>query len=601
MILQKFKQKFSTLSKVLRFIYSRYTIAAILRDILFIIFTAAEIYGITILGRFIDETTNILLNWDQFDLTTYLGTKSFLFLAFLLGLWIVRQFCSQTRSYLYQIIYENMWEDTQHMILKKVAKANLEDVEKEEFQDLLTFVPSFSIPQITSVYENFSAVISNIVRLISAAVILFATMNWTIIFLVLMVVPEVIATHIRRRQVRKYRDEEVGKNKYLNYLQNVGLQISNFSELRVNDVYKYINRRFREEYDEYIKGYLEKQYSFIQDKITYSIFSQVLKYIYIIYVLSVSILKGLSFGTFKALFDYVDVIHTSIFRILNSLSLMSNNLGYAGEFFLLSEYEGFGDLEHGSEKLKGKTPKIEINNLSFAYPDDPRVKILKNIDVEIKPGEKVAFFGGDGSGKSTMVKILTGLYRVKKGEYLLDGHNVWDLDRGELKKKLSVTFQDFIDYHFSLEENIVISGQRKSVDRFLLKKVSKVAGVTQFKKDIKLTNKSILGKTFPSGKDLSPGYWQRLAIARMLYRNRKIFLLDEPFTYIDDISAREILKNMLKFVGKDRSVIYITRSTKHLKNFDKIYYFEKGKVVESGSWKDLMKQKGRLYKETKNS
>lgn len=75
--------------------------------------------------------------------------------------------------------------------------------------------------------------------------------------------------------------------------------------------------------------------------------------------------------------------------------------------------------------------------------------------------------------------------------------------------------------------------------------------------------------------------------------------MDEPFTYIDDVSAEDIINDIFEFLGKDRSLIFITRSTKHLEKFDRIYYFENGRVIESGSWKELMKSKGRLYEESK--
>jgi putative ABC transport system ATP-binding protein/ATP-binding cassette subfamily B protein len=407
--------------------------------------------------------------------------------------------------------------------------------------------------------------------------------------------PETVATHLRRKQIKKYQDEEVGKLKFLNYISRISLTISNFSELRVNNIYSYLKRKYSKTYEDYVDGYLKTQFNFSQDKTLFSIIGQAFKVAYVIYVLSFAIIKSLTFGAFMALYEYVDVVYSSIFHILNSLSLMSVNIAYVDEFFELTEYEGFGDYEHGEEKLGGGTPKIEFKNLDFAYPDDPETKVLKKLDIEVNPGEKVAFFGGDGSGKSTTVKILTGLYRVTSGDYLIGGKSVRDLDRGELKKKLSVTFQDFINYHFSLKENIVISGQRKSVDADLYKKVSAIAGIDDFMKDIKISDTDILGKTFPSGKDLSPGYWQRLAIARMLYRNKKIFLMDEPFTYIDDMSATKILNDMFNFVGEDRSMIYITRSSKHLDMFDRIYYFEKGKIIESGTWKELMSQKGRMY------
>jgi len=137
------------------------------------------------------------------------------------------------------------------------------------------------------------------------------------------------------------------------------------------------------------------------------------------------------------------------------------------------------------------------------------------------------------------------------------------------------------------------------VNTDLYNKVTEIAGVNKFKKIIHADDNSILGKTFSSGRDLSPGYWQRLAIARMLYRNKRIFIMDEPFTYIDDVSADKILSEIYSFLGEEKSLIYITRSIKFLEKFDKVYYFENGRIIESGTWKELMKLKGRLYEESK--
>jgi ATP-binding cassette subfamily B protein len=600
MIVQKFKDKLFALKKTLGFIYSRYTLAATARDVLFLLSTGAEIYTITVLGKFIDETANILLDWNKFDLDSYFGTESFYYLLMLLLLWVVLQICTQGREYLFHVINENVWKDSQREMLAKVSGANLEDVEKEEFQDYLVFVPSYSIERITSAYDNFSTIVSNLIRLISAFAILFATMGWTALLLLLFVIPETIAVHMRRKELKGYRDEEIGRLKFLNYVQNLGLRIPNFAELRVNNIYSYLRRKYKEEYQEFVEGLLKKLFSFTRDKTSLSIIGQFMKYGYIVYLLSRAIVKRLTIGTFKALYDYVDVIHSSTFRAINALSLMSNNLEYIDEYFKLVDYKGFGDYEHGDVQLKEGTPSLEFKNLTFEYPDDPETKILKNLNIKIEPGEKVAFFGGDGSGKTTTVKILTGLYRVKEDQYLIDGYAIQDLDRKQLKQKLSVMFQDFIYYHFSLIENVVISGQRKNVNKDLYKQVIKVSGVKSFKKEINLKDKSVLGKTFPSGKELSPGYWQRLSIARTLYRNKNIFIMDEPFTFIDDISARDILGGIFDFLGDDKSMIYITRSVSLLKNFDRIYYFDKGRVVESGSWDELMKKKGKLYTEIKN-
>ena len=379
------------------------------------------------------------------------------------------------------------------------------------------------------------------------------------------------------------------------------LTIANFSELRVNDTFAYTKRRYQEEYDQFLDGYLKTDSKLYRDRTSFSIVGQVLKFSYVIYVLSFAIVKKLSLGSFKALYDYVDMTYSSAYNVFDSVTYISSLLGYDEKFFDLMDYEGFGDHAHGEKKLKKGTPTIELKNLSFSYPDDPSTMVLKHIDIEIKPGEKIAFFGSDGSGKSSMVKILAGLYQIQLGEYLVDGYSVKDLDRGELKKKIAVTFQDFINYNFSLRENIVISGERKNVNKRLYDDVAKASQVYDFMKKEKLEDTHILGKTFPGGKDLSPGYWQRLAIARMLYRNKKIFVMDESFTFIDSESKEVILHNILDFVGSERTLIYITRSVEDLDMFDRIYFFENGRVVESGSFKELMKKKKKFYKIAKES
>ncbi len=597
MFWEKLVKKYSTLKKVLSFVYGKYTVVSVSRDFLFIISTASEIYGIKILGKFIDATTDILLNWNGFDFRLFLTSDSFKFLMIIFLLWVVKHISTQFRSYLYTVIYEKVWSESQAMMISKVANSNLQDVEKKEFQDMLAFAPSFSIGRIVDVYDNFSIILSNIVRLVSAVIILAGYVGPSVVLLVIFVIPEALAIHYRRGGIRNYLDESVGKLRFLAYVQNLALTISNFLELRVNNIYNFLKRRYVEEYDEYLAGYYKNQFHFYKTKSIFGVFSHLLKYSYIIYVLAVSITKKLSFGTFKALYDYVEVAHTSITDIFNSLSLVSTNLGYIDKFFDLIEFQGFGDIYHGEKKLSKGTPKLEFKKLSFAYPDEPETIVLDNLNLVIEPGEKVAFFGGDGSGKSTAVKILTGLYGVEEGEYLLNDIPTKELNRGELKKKLAIIFQDYINYHFSLMENIVISGQRKKVDMELYDTVVNFSSVNKFKKVINVEDSSILGKTFPSGKDLSPAYWQRLAIARMLYRNKNIFIMDESFTYIDDISAEKILTNIFKFLGKEKSLIYLTRSVALLSKFDRIYYFKAGKIVESGSWSELLKKKGFLYEE----
>lgn len=194
--------------------------------------------------------------------------------------------------------------------------------------------------------------------------------------------------------------------------------------------------------------------------------------------------------------------------------------------------------------------------------------------------------------------MFTGLYQVTAGDYLMGGYSVKELDRGEVKSKLAVTFQGFVNYSFSIRENITLASDKKKINKDLYNRVIKVCEIDKFIKHEGINDKLKLGK-YLDGKELSPGYWQRLAIARMLYRNRKIFVLDEPFTFIDAPSRDKLIRGILKFAGPDRTVILITRDMDLLDLFDKIYMLDRGHIVERGDWKELLKNKGKFYKELK--
>ncbi|HCC68022.1 TPA: hypothetical protein DEP90_02330, partial [Patescibacteria group bacterium] len=139
---------------------------------------------------------------------------------------------------------------------------------------------------------------------------------------------------------------------------------------------------------------------------------------------------------------------------------------------------------------------------------------------------------------------------------------------------------------------------RKTLDKDLYNRVIKICEIDKFMKREGITDSLKLGK-YLNGKELSPGYWQRLAIARMLYRNRDIFILDEPFTFIDGPSREKIMRDILKFAGPKRTVILISRDTDVLDMFDHIYVLERGHITERGEWKKLLKKRGTFYKEVK--
>jgi ATP-binding cassette subfamily B protein len=407
------KEKISTLKNVIKFFYSKYTLWAILRDLLFLAITAAEMYNITVMGNFLDTTSTLLESGTlEFDISQYILTDSFFFLMMTLLLWIVVNIGNKVRNNLFENMNDKVWSDCNFEMVNKISKSNLQDIMDDKFQDLTAYVPAYSINNLMLSYLAFSDIVSQGIRLVSSLLIMFVDLRLSILVLVIFVLPEVIMGYIQRRKIRNYNTDSVTRLKLVNYLSALATNQTFFSELRVDDTFRHIKETLKEENHQYHRGLFSLRKHLYIDTIATSVVGQVLKYGYVIYLIGYSLVKRLTIGTFSALFNYTTVAYDSAFNMLNTFALLSDRLSYASKFFELINWKGFGDINYGTQKLPNGPLSLKFENLDFAYPDQPDRKVLENINLEIKPGEKVAFLGGDSSGKSSLVKLLTGMYEI---------------------------------------------------------------------------------------------------------------------------------------------------------------------------------------------
>lgn len=234
--------------------------------------------------------------------------------------------------------------------------------------------------------------------------------------------------------------------------------------------------------------------------------------------------------------------------------------------------------------------KIVFENVSFEYPDGR--KALKDVNLQINIGEKIALVGENGAGKSTFVKLLTRLYDPTDGRILVDDTDLREIDIKAWRKLMSAVFQDFGQYHFSARENIALSNldQIKS-SRFLQEAATK-GGFNQIA--IKLPNgyDTLLGKAF-GGTSLSGGEWQKLAMSRAFMRNAEILILDEPTSSLDPKSELDVFQRFAENT-QGRITILITHRLGSVKMANRIIVLKSGSIEEQGTHKELI-EKGGLY------
>ncbi len=243
-----------------------------------------------------------------------------------------------------------------------------------------------------------------------------------------------------------------------------------------------------------------------------------------------------------------------------------------------------------------KTPRpiklgIEFREVTFSYPGSDR-PILRNLNLFLKPDERIALIGENGEGKTTIVKLLTRLYDPTAGQILLDGVDLREYDLDDYASNIAVIFQDFMRYDMTAWENIAVGqiGAHENLEKVeLAAKKSLAEGVIQ-----KLPNgyDQMLGRRFETGVDLSGGEWQKVALARAYLRDAQILVLDEPTAALDARSEHEVFERFAELT-KGKMALLISHRFSTVKMADRIIVLEKGVIGEQGRHEQLMAHGGR--------
>jgi len=241
---------------------------------------------------------------------------------------------------------------------------------------------------------------------------------------------------------------------------------------------------------------------------------------------------------------------------------------------------------HGTETLEKKWERINFKNLSFRYKQK---YVLKDFNLNVQKGEKIGIVGKTGSGKSTLIKLLLGLYPLQKGKISIGGKTLESYSQETLNDNFSVVLQESEMFNTSLKENVMISAKEHSNKRF--KKALEISQLDELVGKLPQSVHSLLGE---KGYKVSGGERQRVGIARAIYKNTPILILDEATSALDSKTEKKIQEAM-NTTFADKTMIIIAHRLSTLKNTDRIIVLDKGKIVEEGSFNSLLKQKGLFY------
>ena len=482
----------------------------------------------------------------------------------------------------------------------KRGRLEYRHIEDNESWNLISRVCDDSLANIAYGMNNLFDIADLVISIASILAILMTQVWWAAVVIMVVAIP-LILTAIKggrevydaRREVRKYVRRE-------NYLHNVLTKRDYIEERALFDYSDKVNEQWFEKYEVARKAILKKDIS-NQIKMRISSIVALFASIGIIGVILVPTVKGaMSIGIFIALvnatFNIVDRMSWNLSYVARTFAEKQEYLKDLTKFMALSEREGALDEPENIENIAFDS--IEFKNVAFKYPGTEKY-ILKDFNLKIQKNKHYAFVGINGAGKTTITKLLTGMYQDYDGQILINNKDIKLYSLKELKAIFTVVYQDFAKYQVSADDNILL-GDISQLNKKLAGESYDMARRGAILKEIDLEKvikklpeglSTYLGKIKSKGVDLSGGEWQRLAVARALYSPAHVRILDEPTAALDPVAESNVYK-MFGRISKGKTTIFITHRLGAARLADEIIVIDGGSVAEKGSHDELIKMDG---------
>jgi ATP-binding cassette subfamily B protein len=475
----------------------------------------------------------------------------------------------------------------------KAIKLDLINFERAEYFDSLARASREAPWRPNSILNNLVSMFKGLLSLILMAGLL-TTLHWTLALLLVVVnVPGIwlrlyyadVLYNFQRKQTPESR-----KAAYFNWLLT-GDRPSR--EIRLFGLGNYFislfNKSFLKTKEEEIR--IVKKRTFIE--IISDIFKAVAVLITLLFIARQTINGSITLGQmamFLLAFRQGMVYIKELFISMAGLYEDSIFIGDTFEFLNLKErVQAVPPVTESA----GFSKSILVNDLSFTYPGN-KTRTINNISFEIKKGEIVALVGPNGAGKSTLVRLLCRLYDPDSGSVKFDDKDIRNMDPEKYRKLFSVVFQDFMLYNLNAGENIRLGSIDEEKADAKIRSAAETTGIHELINGLPDGYATAIGTLFGESRELSWGEWQKIALARALFREAPLLVLDEPSSALDADTEYDIF-NRFREIVKGRTSILISHRFTNVSLADRIIVLDRGTIAESGTHKELMQKKGIYY------
>jgi ATP-binding cassette subfamily B protein len=516
-------------------------------------------------------------------------------------------FAAWAVSFLLSGIYQNLVSQKglpkiekklRDMIYAKVKELDLECYDNPEYYNEFVLSISEAEKSITRTHQILEAIFGGLTTLITSGALFLTTDRLSIIFILASFVLTFIFSQMLNKVNFRNRLEKNPSERKRAYVHRVFYLNEYAKEIRLNPD---VAGRLFEEFDRSNGeiGEVERKYAkkrtildFVSNYLTNNFISDVVYITYLVFRAAVR--RAISYSSVVVLWNTSGGMKRSLRDIAGIIPQIAENSLYIEKIRDFLDYEQKITSERGLP-VPEKRGMLELRNVSFGYNEKDGY-ILKNINLVIKPDERVALVGYNGAGKTTLIKLIMRLYDPNEGEILYNGVNIRDYDVREYRKLIGTIFQDYRIFAATVGENVVLDDDQETIERESRPAVVKALEYSGFKGRLDKLPKGLsteLTTEFEQeGIDLSGGESQKLAIARAFFKDAGIVVLDEPSSALDPIAEYQLNRTMLQ-AAEGKSVVFISHRLSTTRHADRIYMMEQGRIIEEGSHDEMVRLKGK--------
>lgn len=441
--------------------------------------------------------------------------------------------------------------------------------------------------------QYLSDLVTSLIKLLGFSYILTMLDPIMLIIVFLVICLNNLINNYKAKNEYIYKPIQANYTRKFDYLYEIATNFDYAKEIRVNNSNQLILGKF----DKLLSSFCVENTKYLsKDKL----YNYALNFISLIltlfsygYTAYCALMSQITIGEFSlyisAIYNLSGTFNDIVTQILN-IKYLSNHVNDYKEYIRLTTPQNINNEVHLFPPENNQYPMFEFENVSFTYPNTKKT-VLKNINIKISKGEKLAIVGLNGAGKTTFIKLLCRLYSPTSGTIKCNGIDISTIRKDEYYRQLAVVFQDFKIFSFSFLDNIILN---QPVDPEMLLKSIENAGLETRLDSLPNGVDTNIYKDFDEeGVEFSGGEAQKLAIARAIYKGADMIIFDEPTAAFDAVAEQEIYENY-KNIAAGKTSIFISHRLSSTRFCDKIAVFDSGEIVEYGNHNDLMEQNG-LY------